>query len=74
MQKMVGTLMRDIACDYTLYISVDWRGYRLIEMHGTDAMDSRLHGTYETLTQAVNAANELLAEEEMVSGIEQERF
>lgn len=74
MQKMMGTLMRDIACNYTLHIAVDWRGYRVIELHDTDDEYSTVHGTYQTLTEAVNVANELLADEERASGIEQERF
>jgi quinol monooxygenase YgiN len=74
MQKLTGTLVRDIACDYTLHVAVDWRGFRVIELHNTDADAMTVHGIYPTIQDAIAAANVLLAEEESVSGIEQGRF
>jgi hypothetical protein len=62
---------RPIAGDAWLVILHSSRGWTLVERQG---IEQYTHGTYATAELAMSYANDLLAAEELVSGIEQERF
>ena len=62
---------RAIGGDAWLVILHSSRGWTLVERQGGEQYT---HGTCATAQDAMNFANELLAAEEFVSGIEQVRF
>ena len=68
-----GALVAGIAADYYLHILPSSRGFRLVETNRGGTM-ATLHGIFDTYDAVTARANELLAEEESASGIEQERF